>query len=368
MLHVAIFIILWLFNLFNGTGLGFLYHTTEILMFLCLVLTSVLVIGEINYVGKFKCNKNLIFSLVVLGFIALGSSFFRGFLKSTIDFLWIYLLIYLLNRIKLKEKNLKQICNVYGVLGVGLLYIFNYTQLLSGWNENTISMIALYSYLFFLLPNYGKKNFFRKSYVLIISVIYLVILAETDSRAAMLFSIVAFLLAIFNSKSNIVNRNNITYFMLVPLIISIVVIIVSNSSALEMLNNWSLNEFDKPIFNGRDELWKRGFEILKNNILIGSGNIMQANWHNSAVTLLASYGILGYIAWFTNLKYILKNALEKKYEYILSGSKVMFFVMYMHQSVELGYIYAKPNLLPYIMLGIILIRTKSLERFENYGE
>ena len=276
------------------------------------------------------------------------------------------MLLYLLNKIKLKEKNLKLICNIYGVLGVGLLYIFNYTPFLSGWNENTISMIALYSYLFYLIPHYGKRNFFRKSYVLIISVIYFVILVETDSRAAMLCSIIAFLLAIFNSKNNIVNRNNITYFLLVPLIISIVVIVVSNSSVLEALNTWSLNEFNKPIFNGRDELWKKGFEILKDNNLMGSGNILQANWHNSAVTVLASYGVLGYIAWFISLKYILKNAVEKKYENILSGSMVMFFVMYMHQSVELGFIYAKPNLLPYIMLGIILIRTKSLERVVDY--
>lgn len=366
--YVFIFTALWLFNLLNGTGLGNAYYTTELMMIVCVVLSISKMIYRITRTGEFVCKKNHIFTLVSFFTVALVSAVFRNHLNTTLQFLWVYFLVYMIKDFKMKEKYLAISCNLYGVFGVSILYLFNYTELLSGWNENTISMIALYSYLFFLLPHYGNKNFFKQTFVLIVSIIYFLILIGTNSRAAMLFSIIAFMFTMFNSKIKIIKKNNITFFLLIPMIVSLFVIVVSNTSLMEVLDSWSLKEFDKPIFNGRDELWKSGFDILKVNVMFGSGNIMKANWHNSAITLLVSYGVLGYVLWFISFKYILKKSLSIKYDRILSGCLVLFFVMYAHQSVELGFISSKPNILPYIMIGIALSRANYLERFEHYDD
>ena len=365
MINVFIFTILWIFNLLNGTGLGNAYYTTEILMATCFVLGILKISYKISRSRTLSYGRNIIFEFFCFITIAITSSFLHNKLDSTLQFLWIYFLVYLISDLRVKDNHLKLICNTYGVLGVCLLYLYNYTQLLSGWNANTISMIALYSYLFFLLPYYGKRNFIKKTFVLLVSLFYFIILIGTNSRAAMIFSIIAILLVIFNTKDKIIKKSNINYFLLIPLFIVFFVIFISNTDLLEPLNEWSLKEMNKPIFNGRDELWINGLKVLSKNPLFGSGDLTKANWHNSSIVLLTSYGVIGYITWILSLKYILKKALNQKYEKLLAGVITMFFILYVHQSVELGFISTRPILLPYIMLGVILSRTKCLERLHK---
>ncbi len=54
---------------------------------------------------------------------------------------------------------------------------------------------------------------------------------------------------------------------------------------MNTLDLWSMQNFQKPLFNGRDELWESGFKILGEHILFGSGTL-EGNWHNCVVTLL----------------------------------------------------------------------------------
>lgn len=337
-------------------------------MTICIILCVSEFIYKISHTGNLKYSKNFVLAMGGFFITTLISSIFHNNMLTTINFIWIYAFIFLIYKSEIQEKYLNIICNIYGVLGVSVLYLFNYTNLLSGWNANTISMLGMYSYLFFLLPHYGKRDFYKKTYVLLVSIFYFLILVGTDSRAAILFSVVAFLLSMFNVQNKLVNKDNIDFYILIPFIVALFVIFVSNTMFFETLDTWSLDKFDKPIFNGRDILWEKGFEVLGLNILFGCGDILKANWHNSAITLLASYGVLGYITWFQSLKYLLIKSTCIKYDRIVCGSLTMFFVMFVHQSVELGFITAKPNLLPYIMLGIVLSRTKSLERVRKDGK
>lgn len=54
---------------------------------------------------------------------------------------------------------------------------------------------------------------------------------------------------------------------------------------------------------------------------------------------------------------------------IVSGCIITFIIMYIQQSVELGLVNENPNIIPYIVLGIMLGRIKLLdEEVEGIGE
>ena len=64
-------------------------------------------------------------------------------------------------------------------------------------------------------------------------------------------------------------------------LIVIIVLIVSNTGYYERLNSWSIEQFKKPIFNGREALWQSGVDQLKQHLLFGTKKIGNG-WHNSA--------------------------------------------------------------------------------------
>ena len=131
---------------------------------------------------------------------------------------------------------------------------------------------------------------------------------------------------------------------------------------------WSYSKFQKPIFNGRDNLWKRGFELLWENPIMGTGDFNRDSWHNSAVTCLVATGVVGFILWIQSLKKIIEPAMQHLDDYIVMGSLVSFFVLYAQQAVELGFISENPTLIGYILLGVMLGRVRYLQGRERWYE
>ncbi len=77
---------------------------------------------------------------------------------------------------------------------------------------------------------------------------------------------------------------------------------------MQQLDLWSLQKFKKPIFNGRDEIWENGLNVLFNNLLFGRGNL-EGNWHNCIITVLTAYGIIGSTLWVMAFQ---KNSFKRK--------------------------------------------------------
>lgn len=366
-LYTVIMTALWILNLFNDSGFGQAYQTTEKAMAIVTVLFLVMIVIDCKR-NNFLASKR---DLVIFGgmsFIMIVVSCLSGYGKMGIHYISAFMLVYLLGQIKVQYSAIRLTGIVYLFLGMSILCIYNYTSFLSGWNENTIGMIGLYSFLIFLISFYNSRGAKNKAILFIATGVYFVLTLPTESRSSIVFAIIAvlFVLSFLPEKAITATDKRYYFWLLIPLFIAIIVVRISKSSYMNELDLWSLQNFQKPLFNGRNKLWEAGFDVLKKHILFGSGTL-SGNWHNCIVTVLAAYGCVGCVFWILSLKRILSKGRYWIDDVVVSGCIITFIIMYIQQSVELGLVNERPNVLPYIVLGIMLGRVKLLNEKEVKG-
>ena len=369
-MYILLMIVLWILNLFNGTGLGMVYQTTE--------KTRSLIYIAVILIILMKCREHHLWvdkqDFIIFGgmaFIFIAVSMLKGNGAMGLHYLTAFLLIYCLSKLNVCEKTVKLTGLVYVVMGLGVLYIYDYGSILSGWNGNTIGMTGLYSFLFFLISFHDVNSIRSKVIVVALTLIYIYLIIPTDSRSCTWFAIIAVLFALSIFPRNIILKTDsrLYLWLLIPLLVALVVVIISQGTYMQQLDLWSLQKFKKPIFNGRDEIWENGLNVLFNNLLFGRGNL-EGNWHNCIITVLTAYGIIGSTLWVMAFQRILSRGRLWLRDSIVVGCIITFLMMYIQQSVELGLICEAPNLLPYIVLGVMLGRIKYLRENsiqENMG-
>lgn len=364
-LYTIVMSLLWILNLFNGTGLGMAFQTTEhARMIICIVFIVIILFEWTErrfWVDKqeFIIFGGMIFVFIVVPLIKVNE-------KVGLHYLYVFLLVYILSKLNVYESAIKLTGFIYVIMGMSILYLFDFSSILSGWNGNTIGMIGLYSYLFFLISFYDEKSIKKKLLIITITMIYIYLIEPTDSRSCTWFAIIAALCALSIVPKNIFVKSDRRYYiwLLIPLLIAMIVVNVSNKPYIQQINMWSLQKFQKPIFNGRDELWKEGFGIISDNLLLGTGDFGK-NWHNCLITVLVAYGIVGSVLWIMAFQRILIRGREWIEDAVVAGSIITFLLMYIQQSVELGIINEMPNTLPYIVLGVLLGRISYLRNQRN---
>lgn len=358
-------ILLWIISLVQGSGLGNSINITSkfhVLLFIILLPIILVIIRK----DKLYIKRNYLYILFIL---------FLSFIvipllsKNTdgIGYLSAFLVCYLFSLVPLKHKNIKLIALFNGILGILFLYIYNYTSILSGWNENSIAMIGFFSYAIFYIGFMDDRKKYRRIFTLVIVILYLYLLNITDSRSSSLFVALS-ILFIFNiiRPQNFYETGKYVYLLFIPLLVVIIALIISNTSYYERLNLWSIKQFEKPIFNGRDALWESGIDQLKHHLLFGTKKIGNG-WHNSAITCLTAYGIIGYTAWIALFKSIIDRAKHYFNDSYVCAALTAFLFIYLQQSVELGLIATQPNLIPYVALGIMLGRVRYLKEKNEHG-
>lgn len=362
-LYMIIMTILWIANLFNGTGLGEVYQTTErlrIIIYIVFVFMAVISYKK----GQHYINKRYFTVFFGLFFVFVFSSYIQGYGLMGLHYLSAFALIYILSKIDVREKAVRLTAYVYLILGIVVLYIFDYGTIFAGWNPNTIGMIGLYSYLVFLIPFYNSKNkLFSNVFLIAITLLYMGLIEPTNSRSCTWFAAIAVLLALSFIPQTIIVKGNKKYFwlLLIPFFVAVIIVLISQGSYMQTLNLWSIKKFKKPLFNGRDGLWEVGFQLLFQNFLFGRGTL-EGNWHNCMISILTAYGITGGLLWIFSLNNIMESGKKWLNDAIVPGCIISFFIMYIQQSVELGLVHESPNLLPYIVLGMMLGRIKFLRK------
>ena len=102
--------------------------------------------------------------------------------------------------------------------------------------------------------------------------------------------------------------------------------------------------------------------------MLGSGQLQAGYWHNCAISCLMTYGIVGYTVWVKFLYKILasgKGFLKDSYVF---GSAIAFCLILIQQSFELGLFAPNPNMIPYLILGILMGRIHYLKSREKVNE
>ncbi len=358
-LYTCTMCLIWVIALLNGTGLGNTYHTTEYACyFLYVVAVLPLLFAKKRYIRQ---DAFLLYGGMAVIFIASSYLHDHGFVS--LKYLASFMLVVVIARLPVREKSFRLTGVVFAALGVAILAIYDFGSVLSGWNSNSVAMIGLFSYLIFVASLFSERSGLNRFVLIVVTVMYCLFIWPTNSRSCIISTVIMLLLILFGKKVNslLQYRFLLRLCLLIPLLIATFVSLFSQYGNIAELNEWSMEQFNKPLFNGRDTTWIDGFQILFDNILFGTGQIQSGVWHNSAMSCLTAYGVLGYGFWIAGFDYILQKGMAYVSDSIVCGCMTVFLFINIQQSFELGMFAPNPNLLIYLPLGILLGRIKYLK-------
>lgn len=368
-LYTIFMVVLWVVNMFNGTGMGNAYKTTEIATLCTIVVAVICLASQILKDGEFLVQPRYFYTIIPLALVYVCSSFYHGRNLVDVGAFWTYLIVYILSKARPTHTAIRMTAICYAALGLLILLLYNYTDIFKGWNVNNIAMIGLFSFLVFTIPFFGMREW--RSFVVmpLVGAAYVILLVPTESRSCILMIVIQLLLVlrIIPVRKLLSSSKGLAFLLLVPLFVAVFVVLVSSFCDLSGLTEWSYETFNKPLFNGRDEIWLQGFKNLWKRPILGSGNMNTGYWHNSAVACLTSLGIAGYVFWIRLFYLIIKEGQPCLDDICVIGSIVAFIVLYCHQSVELGIIATQPSVIPYMILGMLLGRVNYLKEERQYG-
>lgn len=363
-LYTALFVLLWVINLFNGTGLGATYHTTEYAQIAVLIISCYLMYRDSCRRQSYYMPKRYFVVVVPMVVLFVLVSLFNDKGWVAFEYLWVFLVVYALSHTRLERENLYLVGIAYAALGLVILVVFNYMTILKGWNENSIAMIGLFSYLVFVIPFYGMRDKKSVFMIVLVGTVYSALIWPTGSRSCILAIVLSWLIIFRVLPLEKLFRSSPRLFLAlqIPLVIAIVGSLLARYGDVAVLDKWSLSEVGKTFFNGRDGLWHGAFQRLENNILFGSGNVAgDSYYHNCAVDCMSTYGVLGYFLWIKLFHVILKEALPYRRDICAGGALSVFLLILWQQSVERGLFTSGPNLIPYVILGLLMARVRALK-------
>lgn len=278
------------------------------------------------------------------------------------SYLTAFLTVYIVSQGEITRKVIRQSALAIAAGGLIVLLIYSRGTMLSGWNDNAIAMVGLFSFLYFsifLIQQKGTGKFWAWN---IVTLLYLLLLFGTDCRSGMLFSAISVLGIIYQNKTRrLFARRWFNIVLLnIPLLVALLVIYIAGTSMYNELNHWSQTEFHKDIFNQRDLLWDISMKLLERTDYIGTGKFL-LNYHNSGIAALSVFGIAGYIVWILYFNSTLSQLRRYLTDEIVLGSFFAFTLIFLQQTVDLGFISPYPNLLPYMILGVGLGRIRLLQ-------
>lgn len=353
--------ILWIVGLTYGSGLGTAYDVYGKAKLLTIAVFLFL------FVFRGKFHRISYPMMLALGIMVLGCLVHYLRYEQTVqDFLWVYLLIPLISCLPVEKEQMRWVSLMYGVLGGAVLFVANYGTLFRGWNSNSIGMIAFFSYMVFI-GAFSELRDRRAIFVLLVySVIYFWWLGTLNSRSSALFSAVAFLcvFSVVPLRQMLRVKQSLTWILLVPVILAIVIVTVKDWDFVQSLNEWSGRQFGKRIFNGRENLWAWGLRDLWEAPVFGHG-VFGWNFHNSSVTILYGSGLAGFALWIQGTKNLVRRALPRLDDSVIYGLLIAFLMIWLQQSLELGLVAVQANVVPYGIFGLLLGRVKTLERYDG---
>ena len=351
-------VLLWLSNLLNGTGLGAAYNTTEYTRLAVVAAVFLLLFDRIFREKVWYASKRYFYTLIFVAAVFMLVPQFKGHGWRGFDYLWVFLVTFLLAQTRPDRKAICWTGAIYAALGLAILFIFNYMDALDGWNPNSIAMIGLFSYLVFMIPYYGVRDWQSVVMLTLVGAAYVALIWPTGSRSCCIAIVLALLMTfrIAPAEKLLGSRKKLFTALQVPLMVALLGCVIALTADLEILNNWSTENLGKTFFNGRDQIWLDTFRGMESNLLFGSGYISNGLYHNSAVACLAAYGVVGYILWILLFHVILSDALPHQQDVCVMGATTAFFIIFWQQSLELGLFSASPNLIPYVVLGVMLGR------------
>ena len=351
-------VLVWVLSMVNASGLGLAYDTPSKTNLLILIWFW-FVTRKHKIYGILKTNSILVLC-TVLSFIIfplMTSGSFEG-----CSYLMMLPLVYCFSRQNVSETAINISGYIVAGLGLFIIYVYTHTFILSGWNDNHIGMIVLFSYIYYSVSLYGNLSFKKVTIGLIISLLYIVMLSKTESRSSIIFIVLSVIFAYGGKlfKKLLQKRRFAFYALNIPLFVSLVCILFPELSIFQYFENWSQENFNKSAFNGRDSLWIESYNRLLDSCLIGEGRF-RINHHNSAVAVISVFGVIGYVCWYKFFSKPIRLMQNFVNDRLVFGFLSSFLLIFWQQSVELGFVSASPNMIPYMILGLGIARARKID-------
>ncbi len=354
---IAVCGLLWLVGFTYSTGFGETYNVLDTTKYLVtIVFLSILFFRS----ESFRIHIGGVLAILAILYIGFYNETQNG--NSIIDYIWVWFLIPIISLFSVRKNQMRLIGFIYGIASTAVLLIGNVTDIFKGWDGNSVSLVQFFSYTIFMSVFVDVKDKKNVRNIVIFSVIYFYLLNTFNSRSAILFSIVMLLCALsVIPLRKWLSKEIILIILLLPLIIALFVTSINDLLFIKDLNDWSIRTFNKTIFNGRDMFWENGFKDWWESPFVGNGNFFYSNYHNSAITTLVAVGGIGYSLLIAATYKILKKGLVWMDDSVVYGLTTSFLIIWMQQSVEQGLISSKPNVIPYLILGLLYARVNTLE-------
>lgn len=361
------------FSIVNVSGYGQAIESNKLLVYVLLLVSAFILVFVQKKKEKILSVYDSCFIIIIVLFYE-ASSYFQGFGGSGIGFLSFFICVYLFSMLEQSEFNLFLCSIIYLGFGFGILIIMCFTDMLSGWNPNSISIISLQSFLIFF-ATFKRENIFQVLLYAFAILAFAYFLWSMNCRSAMLCVITAALadLLTYHKAKWLKNKPILFILIIMPFIIAIITVFFSNSSIFESLNEWTIQNFGKDIFNGREKIWARGLEKTLQSPIFGHGEIYSGYWHNSAIACMFSYGIIGYMLYAISFAKLIFSGVDYMYDSIVRRSTVAFLILNLQQSFENSIFVIGGIFLPFVLLGILMGRINylrkehNLEQFSKYN-
>ena len=354
-------------SLLAGSGTGQAYGLYPKLRWVVLVLFIVFPLIYALYHEVVNRGDVLLFVglVLIIGFWPM----YQGYGFSGMEYGFLLLVPFIVGMYPFSEWDTKVVGLVCGAFGFAVVAANLFFGVFEKWNKNDIAMMAFMGSAVFAAAPWrpGIERTWHRVFLIVMAVMVL----QLDSRSCF-FGIVP-LLCLFSFRiiapESMLRNNWLRRFLLfLPAIIAIVTVLFQNASLFDMLNEFSIRYFGKPIFNGRNTIWEAGLQNWMDNFWFGTGWIIDGYWHNVAITGLTAFGTIGYSLWVIYFENIMNKASCWCQDSVLSGCAAAFLVIMLQQSFELGLISMTGNMLPYLLMGIMLGRMRYLEAAQQTTE
>ncbi len=355
-------VLTWVLTMVNPSGLGITYDSPGKTNMLIGIWCVCFMLTKRCFLRTLTTNSILVFftllSFVLLPLITVGS-------KDGLSCLMMVPLVYCFSELKVTEREMLFSGYIIAGLGIFVLLVYTRTGILSGWNDNHISMIGLFSYIYYSISLYGNMTGRKVTIGVAISLLYIFLLSTTNSRSGVIFIVISVVFAYKYGwfKDLLINKNFVFWALNVPLIVSLIFIFIPDFFLFQYFEKWSIENYGKSAFNGRDILWRLAYERLFETYLVGKGEIF-INHHNSAVAVLSVFGVVGYICWYKMFAKPLLFIREYLNDNLIIGFIASFFLIFWQQSFELGLVSETPNMIPFMILGLGLSRARILKNIK----
>lgn len=352
-----------LLSLLAPSGIGHAYQLYPITMVVVLVLFALFPLGRALHRGQagwreFFLTLGLMVVMVIWPAV-------KGQKTLGLEYAWMLTVPYVVGQLSFSQKDIRAIGFSAGICGLIVVVARLYLGIFGGWNNNAIAMAGFLGaavYTAVRWETWGMKIFGK---ILLVAMTLMMLQLDSRSCVTGCLLLTVFEFDLINPRL-FVKKNWLRRLMLVlPMLIAVGTVLFQRNEIFNTLNTWSMEYFNKPIFNGRNTIWEYGMEIILKDPLLGTGQLSSGYWHNCAITIATAFGLLGFALWVLYFENIMVEAHRWPKDPCFGPCIASFAVILIQQSFELGLVSVEGSMLPYLILGMMLGRMRYLKNKES---